>query len=279
MLIIVNINVNNLDLDSVIQCLYLINNLQESLINLYIRVHVTKCYVLNRSNTTSPSRYAIFNPVAGPSGLTPESSFPANLLCGPWHPSCGSQVSRCYSLRGIYWLSLPLGGPHPTWGSVFFASRRLVYHRACQTANHHSHTFLDASFFDLHARCNCLLSGSSFRLTKVPITYHVHSPTIVEFCLGFLRSGVSSASCSVQTQWLVTNKFRTISFLRTRPRFGRTTHSCPPPLFDQSLWKSFLGTLKPLRRRILHRRSLFATLVWSGWVYLCKHWSSNSCQP
>ena len=35
MLIIVNINVNNLDLDSVIQCLYLINNLQESLINLY----------------------------------------------------------------------------------------------------------------------------------------------------------------------------------------------------------------------------------------------------
>ena len=36
MLIIVNINVNNLDLDSVIQCLYLINNLQDSLINLYI---------------------------------------------------------------------------------------------------------------------------------------------------------------------------------------------------------------------------------------------------
>ena len=35
MLIIVIINVNNLDLDSVIQCLYLINNLQESLINLY----------------------------------------------------------------------------------------------------------------------------------------------------------------------------------------------------------------------------------------------------
>ena len=35
MLIITDINVNNLDLDSVIQCLYLINNLQESLINLY----------------------------------------------------------------------------------------------------------------------------------------------------------------------------------------------------------------------------------------------------
>ena len=34
MLIIVIINVNDLDLDSVIQCLYLINNLQESLINL-----------------------------------------------------------------------------------------------------------------------------------------------------------------------------------------------------------------------------------------------------
>ena len=33
MLIIVIINVNDLDLDSVIQCLYLINNLQESLIN------------------------------------------------------------------------------------------------------------------------------------------------------------------------------------------------------------------------------------------------------
>ena len=35
MLIIANINVNNLDLDSLIQCLYLINNLQESLINLH----------------------------------------------------------------------------------------------------------------------------------------------------------------------------------------------------------------------------------------------------
>ena len=35
MLIIVITNVNNLDLDSVIQCLYLINNLQKSLINLY----------------------------------------------------------------------------------------------------------------------------------------------------------------------------------------------------------------------------------------------------
>ena len=37
MLIIVIINVNDLDLDSVIQCLYLINNLQESLINLKIK--------------------------------------------------------------------------------------------------------------------------------------------------------------------------------------------------------------------------------------------------
>ena len=36
MLIIVNINVNNIDLDSVIQGLYLINNLQESLINLLL---------------------------------------------------------------------------------------------------------------------------------------------------------------------------------------------------------------------------------------------------
>ena len=36
MLIIVIINVIDLDLDSVIQCLYLINNLQESLINLFI---------------------------------------------------------------------------------------------------------------------------------------------------------------------------------------------------------------------------------------------------
>ena len=35
MLIIVNIIVTNFDLDSVIQCLYLINNLQKSLINLY----------------------------------------------------------------------------------------------------------------------------------------------------------------------------------------------------------------------------------------------------
>ena len=41
MLIIVNINVNDLDLDSVIQCLYLINNLQESLINLYIKENET----------------------------------------------------------------------------------------------------------------------------------------------------------------------------------------------------------------------------------------------
>ena len=38
MLIIVIINVNDLDLDSVIQCLYLINNLQESLINLFMDV-------------------------------------------------------------------------------------------------------------------------------------------------------------------------------------------------------------------------------------------------
>ena len=40
MLIIVNINVNNLDLDSIIQCLYLINNLQESLINLHTHIHI-----------------------------------------------------------------------------------------------------------------------------------------------------------------------------------------------------------------------------------------------
>ena len=39
MLIIVIINVNDLDLDSVIQCLYLINNLQESLINLFIFIY------------------------------------------------------------------------------------------------------------------------------------------------------------------------------------------------------------------------------------------------
>ena len=36
MLIIVIINVNDLDLDSVIQCLCLVDNLQESLINLFI---------------------------------------------------------------------------------------------------------------------------------------------------------------------------------------------------------------------------------------------------
>ena len=41
MLIIVIINVNDLDLDSVIQCLYLINNLQESLINLFIYLFIT----------------------------------------------------------------------------------------------------------------------------------------------------------------------------------------------------------------------------------------------
>ena len=40
MLIIVIINVNDLDLDSVIQCLYLINNLQESLINLFIYLYI-----------------------------------------------------------------------------------------------------------------------------------------------------------------------------------------------------------------------------------------------
>ena len=40
MLIIVIINVNDLDLDSVIQCLYLINNLQESLINLFIYLYL-----------------------------------------------------------------------------------------------------------------------------------------------------------------------------------------------------------------------------------------------
>ena len=40
MLIIVIINVNDLDLDSVIQCLYLINNLQESLITLFIYLFI-----------------------------------------------------------------------------------------------------------------------------------------------------------------------------------------------------------------------------------------------
>ena len=49
MLIIVIINVNDLDLDSVIQCLYLINNLQESLINLFIYLFIYlenhKCYL------------------------------------------------------------------------------------------------------------------------------------------------------------------------------------------------------------------------------------------
>ena len=43
MLIIVIINVNDLDLDSVIQCLYLINNLQESLINLFIYLFIYIC--------------------------------------------------------------------------------------------------------------------------------------------------------------------------------------------------------------------------------------------
>ena len=40
MLIIVNINVNNLDLDSVIQCLYLINNLRESNKPIYIYIYI-----------------------------------------------------------------------------------------------------------------------------------------------------------------------------------------------------------------------------------------------
>ena len=44
MLIIVIINVNDLDLDSVIQCLYLINNLQESLINLFIYIYLLFMY-------------------------------------------------------------------------------------------------------------------------------------------------------------------------------------------------------------------------------------------
>ena len=48
MLIIVIINVNNLDLDSVTQCLYLINNLQESLINLY---YIQCIYYLGRSSS------------------------------------------------------------------------------------------------------------------------------------------------------------------------------------------------------------------------------------
>ena len=48
MLIIVIINVNDLDLDSVIQCLYLINNLQESLINLFIYLFIYICQVSNQ---------------------------------------------------------------------------------------------------------------------------------------------------------------------------------------------------------------------------------------
>ena len=43
MLIIANINVNNLDLDSVIQCLYLINNLQESLNKPILSLLLLKC--------------------------------------------------------------------------------------------------------------------------------------------------------------------------------------------------------------------------------------------
>ena len=47
MLIIVIINVNDLDLDSVIQCLYLINNLQESLINLFIYYYLLLLNICN----------------------------------------------------------------------------------------------------------------------------------------------------------------------------------------------------------------------------------------
>ena len=48
MLIIVIINVNDLDLDSVIQCLYLINNLQESLINLFIYLFIKQRFAWDR---------------------------------------------------------------------------------------------------------------------------------------------------------------------------------------------------------------------------------------
>ena len=50
MLIIVIINVNDLDLDSVIQCLYLINNLQESLINLFIYLFIINAVIVKMNN-------------------------------------------------------------------------------------------------------------------------------------------------------------------------------------------------------------------------------------
>ena len=59
MLIIVIINVNDLDLDSVIQCLYLINNLQESLINLLYYIK----YVDRSARDCDKSPIPLFNVV------------------------------------------------------------------------------------------------------------------------------------------------------------------------------------------------------------------------
>ena len=98
------------------------------------------------------------------------------------------------------------------------------------------------------------LSGSAIEIIdRLPST---HSRSIISMgsaWVSYDRASRRQAAAYNLNDSMVTNKSRTISFLRTRPCFGRTTHSCPPP-FDQSLWKSFLGTLKPLRRRILHRR-------------------------
>ena len=67
MLIIVIINVNDLDLDSVIQCLYLINNLQESLINLfiiYLFIYLYKLFYIatGRLPTTAELQFFAYKP-------------------------------------------------------------------------------------------------------------------------------------------------------------------------------------------------------------------------
>ena len=84
MLIIVNIIVKILDLDSVIQCLYLINNLQDSLINLYYYYYLFMTIVSdNGSNFLSEE----FEEVLAKNGIH-------HRRTAPYHPASNGLAER-----------------------------------------------------------------------------------------------------------------------------------------------------------------------------------------
>ena len=124
------------------------------------------------------------------------------------------------------------------------------------------------------------LSGSAIEIIdRLPST---HSRSIISMgsaWVSYDRASRRQAAAYKLNDSMVTNKSRTISFLRTRPCFGRTTHSCPPPPLRSVSLKELSRDVEVVEASDTSSASSFATLAWSGWVYLCKHWSSNSCQP